>query len=159
MQPAKLFAASKKAALESVTATLSKTTERTDATEGMMRGLELQLSDAKIANAIHEHIDENLQETLSHAGYNRQSMNADLKRSVEQARKALHEALTRNGNLTWVMGPGATNLEALTLEGELAAMAEQVLAKTSSRSVLGVMNEFAPHGRQLPMDRRPHRPG
>jgi len=35
------------------------------------------------------------------------------------------------------------DVEALTLEGELAAMAEQVLAKTSSRSVLGVMNEFA----------------
>ncbi|TMK98767.1 MAG: hypothetical protein E6G40_07530 [Actinobacteria bacterium] len=51
------------------------------------------------------------------------------------------------------------DVEALTLEGELAAMPEQVLAKTSSRSVLGVMNEFAPHGRQLPMDRRPHRPG
>ena len=28
------------------------------------------------------------------------------------------------------------DVEALTLEGELAAMAEQVLAKTSSRSVL-----------------------
>jgi len=35
------------------------------------------------------------------------------------------------------------DVETLTLEGELAAMAEQVLAKTSSRSVLGVMNEFA----------------
>jgi len=44
-------------------------------------------------------------------------MNADLQRSMEQARKALHEALSRNGNLTWVIGPGATNLEALSLEG------------------------------------------
>jgi hypothetical protein len=58
-----------------------------------------------------------LHETLSHAGYNKASANVDLQRSMEEARKALHEALTRNGNLTWVIGPGATNLDALTLEG------------------------------------------
>jgi hypothetical protein len=102
---------------QSATATLSKTTDRTDATEKMLRELPYQLSDAKIASALHEHINDNLRETLSHAGYNRQTMNADLQRSMEQARKALHEALSRNGNLTWVIGPGATNLEALSLEG------------------------------------------
>jgi hypothetical protein len=123
---------------QSVTATLSKTTDRTDATEGMMHGLELQLSDAKIANAIHEHINENLQETLSHAGYNRQSMNADLKRSVEQARKALHEALTRNGNLTWVIGPGATNLEALTLEGLNVGKGTTLTVKKNANSAKSI---------------------
>lgn len=101
---------------QSTTATLSKTTERADASDEMMRGFQFQLSEPRIANTTHEHLD-NLRETLSHAGYNRQSVNADLQQSMEQARKALHEALTRNGNLTWVIGPGATNLEALTLEG------------------------------------------
>src|SRR5882757_1189009 len=63
---------------QSTTATLSKTLDRTDATDDMMRGLELQLSDAKIANALHEHINNNVRDTLSHAGYNRQSLNVDL---------------------------------------------------------------------------------
>ena len=76
----------------------------------------LHTADPKVANSMHEHIN-SLQETLSRAGYNRQSVNADLQRSIEQARKALHEALSRNGNLTWVIGPGVTNLDALTLEG------------------------------------------
>jgi len=35
---------------------------------------------------------------------------------MEQARKALHEALTRNGNLTW-SSTGSYKLEELTLEG------------------------------------------
>jgi len=51
------------------------------------------------------------------------------------------------------------DVEALTLEGELAAMAEQVLAKTSSRKRARRHERVRPHGRQLPMDRRPHRPG
>ena len=102
---------------QSATATLSKTTDRTDVTEKIYASCPYQLSDAKIASALHEHINDNLRETLSHAGYNRQTMNADLQRSMEQARKALHEALSRNGNLTWVIGPGATNLDALSLEG------------------------------------------
>jgi hypothetical protein len=101
---------------QSVTATLTKTTERTDASDDMMHGLHFQLSDAKVANSMHEHMN-SLQETLSRAGYNRQSINPDLQRSIEQARKALHEALSKNGNLTWVIGPGVTNLDALTLEG------------------------------------------
>lgn len=93
---------------QSATATLSKTMERTDASEEMVHGL-----DSKIAQALHGEING----MVSHAGYNKQSANVDLQKNMEQARKALHEALARNANLTWVIGPGLTNLEALTLEG------------------------------------------
>jgi hypothetical protein len=123
---------------QSVTATLSKTVERTDASDEMRRGLELQLSDAKIANALHEHISNNLRDTLSHAGYNRQSLNVDLQRSVEQARKALHEALARNGNLTWVIGPGATNLDALTLEGLSVGKGTTLTVKKNANSAKSI---------------------
>ena len=123
---------------QSTTATLSKTTDRTDATDDMMRGLELQLSDAKIANALHDHINNNVRETLSHAGYNRQSLNVDLQRSVEQARKALHEALARNGNLTWVIGPGATNLDALTLEGLNVGKGTTLTVKKNANSAKSI---------------------
>jgi hypothetical protein len=122
---------------QSVTATLSKTTDRTDAGEDMMRGFQFQLGDAKIANTMHEHMN-HLQETLSHAGYNKQSANADLKRSIEQARKALHETLTRNGNLTWVIGPGATNLDALTLEGLNVGKGTTLTVKKNANSAKSI---------------------
>jgi hypothetical protein len=129
------FRAGKK---QSTTATLSKTTDRTDATDDMMRGLELQLSDAKVANALHDHINDNVRDTLSHAGYNRQSLNVDLQRSVEQARKALHEALARNGNLTWVIGPGATNLDALTLGGLNVGKGTTLTVKKNANSAKSI---------------------
>src|SRR5262249_37474292 len=122
---------------QSVTATLSKTTERTDASDDMMHGFQFQLSDPKIANTMHEHMN-NLQETLSRAGYNRQSVNADLQRSIEQARKPLHEALTRNGNLTWVIGPGATNLDALTLEGLNVGKGTTLTVKKNANSAKSI---------------------
>jgi hypothetical protein len=93
---------------QSATATLSKTTERTDASEEMMHGF-----DAKIAQALRGEMNG----IISHAGYNKPSANVDLQKSMEQAREALHQALTRNANLTWVLGPGVTNLDALTLDG------------------------------------------
>jgi PDZ domain len=123
---------------QSTTATLSKTTDRTDATDDMMRGLELQLSDTKVANALHEHINDNVRETLSHAGYNRQSLNVDLQRSVEQARKALQEALARNGNLTWVIGPGATNLDALALGGLNVGKGTTLTVKKNANSAKSI---------------------
>jgi len=123
---------------QSTTATLSKTTDRTDATDDMMRGLELQLSQAKVANALHEHVDNNVRDSLSHAGYNRQSLNVDLQRSVEQARKALHEALARNGNLTWAIGPGATNLDALTLGGLNVGKGTTVTVKKNANSAKSI---------------------
>lgn len=101
---------------QSVTATLGKKTDRTDASDTMHHEVPYQLSDAKVAATLHTHMNE-LHGTLSHAGYNPQNVDIDLERSMEQARKALHEALTRNGNLTWVIGPGVTNLEGLRLEG------------------------------------------
>jgi membrane-associated protease RseP (regulator of RpoE activity) len=122
---------------QSVTATLSKTTERTDASDDIMRGLQLQLGEPKIATTAHEHMN-NLHETLSRAGYNRQSMNADLQRSMEEARQALHEALTRNGNLTWVIGPGATNLEALTLEGLSVGKGTTLTVKKNANSAKSI---------------------
>jgi PDZ domain len=93
---------------QSATATLSKTMERTEVSEEMLHGL-----DPKIARAL----DGEINGMISHAGYKKPSANVDLQKSMEQARKALHEALARNANLTWVVGPGLTNLEALTLEG------------------------------------------
>jgi PDZ domain len=122
---------------QSVTATLSKTAERTDAGDDMLREFPFQLSDPKIANTLHEHMN-NLHETLSRAGYNRQSVNTDLQRSIEQARKALHEALTRNGNLTWVIGPGATNLEALTLEGLNVGKGTTLTVKKNANSAKSI---------------------
>jgi membrane-associated protease RseP (regulator of RpoE activity) len=122
---------------QSATATLSKTTDRTDAGDDMLRGLQFQLGEPKIANTTHEHMN-NLQETLSHAGYNRQTVNADLQRSMEQARKALHEALTRNGNLTWVIGPGATNLDALTLEGLSVGKGTTLTVKKNANSAKSI---------------------
>jgi hypothetical protein len=102
-----------------------------------MRGLQLQLGEPKIATTAHEHMN-NLHETLSRAGYNRQSMNADLQRSMEEARQALHEALTRNGNLTWVIGPGATNLEALTLEGLSVGKGTTLTVKKNANSAKSI---------------------
>jgi len=129
------FRAGKK---QSTSATLSKTTDRTDATDEMMRGLELQLSQAKVANTLHEHVDNNVRDTLSHAGYNRQSLNVDLQRSVEQARKALQEALARNGNLTWVIGPGATNLDALALGGLNVGKGTTLTVKKNANSAKSI---------------------
>jgi membrane-associated protease RseP (regulator of RpoE activity) len=121
---------------QSVTATLSKTTDRTDATDEMMRGL-YHLNDPKIAEALHGQMS-GLHETLSHAGYNPKSANTDLQRSMESARKALHEALTRNGNLTWVIGPGATNLEALTLEGLKLGKGTTLTVKKNANSAKSI---------------------
>jgi membrane-associated protease RseP (regulator of RpoE activity) len=122
---------------QSVTATLSKTTDRTDAGDDMMRELQFQIGEPKVANTTHQHMND-LHETLSHAGYNRQSVNADVQRSMEQARKALHEALTRNGNLTWVIGPGATNLDALTLEGLSVGKGTTLTVKKNANSAKSI---------------------
>jgi hypothetical protein len=121
---------------QSVTATLGKTAERTDASDEM-HIIPYQLSDAKVANTLHSHMN-SLQDSLSHAGYDLQSMNGDLQRSMEEARKALHEALTRNGNLTWVIGPAATNLDALTLEGLNVGKGTTLTVKKNANSAKSI---------------------
>src|SRR5882724_1450550 len=74
---------------QSATATLSKIMDRTDASEEIMHGI-----DAKIAQAMHGEM-KGLHETISHAGYNKQSSNVDLQKSMEQARKALQSPDTQ----------------------------------------------------------------
>jgi membrane-associated protease RseP (regulator of RpoE activity) len=99
---------------QSVTATLGKTMEHTDASDEISRKIPFQISDAQTGESLHGHM-KGIQSAVTHAGYNRGSANVDLQRSMEEARKALHDALTRNGNLTWVVGPGVTNLESLNV--------------------------------------------
>lgn len=101
---------------QSATASLSKTMDHTDASDEILRKIPFQLSEERAAKELHGQMS-GPHEALSHAGYKKGSANVDLQWNMEAARKALHEALMRNGNLTWVVGPGVTNLEALTLEG------------------------------------------
>ncbi len=117
---------------QSATATLGKTMERADASDEILRGLQLQMSDPKIAQALREQMNTR-RETLAHAGYNK-TVNVDLDRSLEEARQALHDALTRNSGLTWVIGPEATNLEAFARSGVNVGKGTTVTVKKNAKS-------------------------
>jgi len=125
-----LYRAGKK---QSVTAMLGKMTERTDASDALQL-MPYQLSDAKVAGTLNGH----LHEALAHAGYNPPSANVDLQVSIETARKALHEALTKNGSLTWVVGPGVTNLEALALDGLNVSKGTTLTVKKNANSAKSI---------------------
>jgi len=122
---------------QSVTATLSKTSDRTEATEGMMHGMQFPLSDPKIAEALRGNINNGLREALSHARYDK-SANVDLERSMEEARQALHQALMRNGGLTWVMGPEVTNLEAFARGGLDVSKGTTVTVKKNGKAAKSI---------------------
>lgn len=122
---------------QSATATLSKTMDRAEATEGMMHGMQLQLSDPKIAQALRGNINSSLHESLSHARYDK-SANVDLEKSMEEARQALHQALMRNGGLTWVVGPDVTNLEAFARSGLEVSKGTTVTVKKNAKSAKSI---------------------
>lgn len=122
---------------QSATATLSKTMDRTDASDEMKHRTLFQTSDPKIAEELRQQMS-GLHEGLSHAGYNKESGDIDLQKSMEQARKTLNAALTRNGNLTWVVGPGVTNLEALSLEGLNVGKGTTFTVKRNSNSAKSI---------------------
>jgi membrane-associated protease RseP (regulator of RpoE activity) len=122
---------------QSVTATLSKTADRAEATEGMMHGMQLQFGDPKIAEALRGNLNNGLREALSHARYDK-SVNVDLEKSMEEARQALHQALMRNGGLTWVMGPDATNLEAFARGGVDVGKGTTVTVKKNGKSAKSI---------------------
>jgi membrane-associated protease RseP (regulator of RpoE activity) len=122
---------------QSATATLSKMIDRADATEGTMHGMQLQLSEPKIAEALRGNINGGLHEALSHARYDK-SVNIDVERSMEEARQALHQALMRNGGLTWVMGPDGTNLEAFARSGVEVGKGTTVTVKKNAKSAKSI---------------------
>jgi hypothetical protein len=122
---------------QSATATLSKTVDHAEATQDMMRGMQLQLSDPKVAEALRGNINSGLHEALSHARYDK-SVNVDLEKSMEEARQALHQALMRNGGLTWVVGPDVTNLEAFARTGVDIGKGTTVTVKKNGKSTKSI---------------------
>src|ERR1051326_2770225 len=121
---------------QTVSATLGKTLDRADAAEDMLHGMQLKLSDPKLAETLRGNMG-NLHEAISHARYDK-STNLDLERSMEEARQALHQALMRNGGLTWVIGPDVTNLEAFAGSGIDVSKGTTVTVKKNAKSAKSI---------------------
>src|ERR1051326_4785477 len=117
---------------QTVSATLGKTLDRADAAEDMLHGMQLKLSDPKLAETLRGNMG-NLHEAISHARYDK-SKNLDLERSMEEAR----QALMRNGGLTWVIGPDVTNLEAFAGSGIDVSKGTTVTVKKNAKSAKSI---------------------
>jgi membrane-associated protease RseP (regulator of RpoE activity) len=120
---------------QSATATLGKAVERADANDTLTPMVQFQVN-SRLAQALNSQAN-GARETLSHAGYSK-TVNADLERSMEEARKALHEALMRNSGLTWVIGQDATNLEAFARAGVDVEKGATVTVKKNAKSAKSI---------------------
>ncbi len=122
---------------QSASATLAKTTERMGSLDGINQGFQFQFNTPKIAEGIREQINgqmKDLHESLAHAGLDKKIMKAEIERSMEEACKALHEALGRKGSFAFALGPDATELEALAQGGVEIGKNTTVTVKKDAKS-------------------------
>jgi hypothetical protein len=119
---------------QSVSATLAKTTERMSSWDWMNNGFQYQFNNPKISETIHDQMKD-LEESLAHAGLDKKRISMEVQRGIEEARKALHEALGRNGNFAFALGPDGTELEALAKGGVDIGKNTTVTVKKDAKSV------------------------
>jgi hypothetical protein len=127
-----MYRAAKK---QSVSATLAKTTERAGGMDEMNHGFQFQvIGNPKAAEALHEQM-QTWHESLGKVGFDRQMVNLEVQREMEDARKAIHDALGRRSNVGWTSGKDAAELEALARGRVGVGTNTTVTLKRSGRSV------------------------
>jgi hypothetical protein len=112
-----LFRSGKK---ESVSAKLGKTTERIGYMDGMNKQFRMEIG------------DKGMQESMARTFYDKQAVNMDVQRGVEEARKAIHEALVHNGSFAFAFGPD--ELQAFARGGVGVGKGASVTVKKNTKS-------------------------
>jgi len=136
-----LFRSGKK---QSVSATLTKTTERASNPEE--HEFQVQLSDPRVSEAIREHLKALSRETsgvgpgeraISAPPYGSlvKQVNMEVQLGMEQARTAINEALVRNRSFAQALGPNAMELEELTRGNLHAGGKTTVTVKKNAKSI------------------------
>jgi hypothetical protein len=81
-----------------------------------LQNLNLQIKDLKIGENVREHMKE-LHDSLAHAGVDKQKLRLEVQLGMEQARKALQEALRGTTNANWMVGNIGKEIEELARSG------------------------------------------
>ncbi len=117
---------------QTTSATLTKTTERV----GLDNSDQLwaQGSSPVISETIRQQFKD-LHQSVAYAGPTKQFVEVEVQHRINEARQALHDALTRNHTFAMALGSEATNVEALAKsEAELGCNAT-VTVKKNAKSV------------------------
>ena len=125
---------------QSVSATLGKTIASRgllpdgSLLEGNLRELKRELGDLHIGESVREQLKE-LQEDLSRGGLDKEKLNVEIKRSVEQTREAIQEALRHLTNAHLWSGPVVKELDELARAGVVVGKGATVVVKNDNKSV------------------------
>src|ERR1041385_1665370 len=112
---------------ETVSARLGKTTERIGYMDGLNKEFKIELGDQM----------KGWHDALARTHYDKQSINTEVQRGMEEARKAIHEALTRNGSSAFVFGPD--ELQAFARGGVGLGSGTPVQVKKNAKSVRSIV--------------------
>ncbi len=102
--------------------------------EGNLRELKRELGDLHIGESVREQLKE-LQEDLSRGGLDKEKLNVEIKRSVEQTRQAIQDALRNVTNAHLRVGSFVKELDDLARAGVVVGKGATVVVKNDSKSV------------------------
>ena len=102
--------------------------------EGNLRELKRELGDLHIGESVREQLKE-LQEDLSRSGPDKEKLNLEIKRSIEQTRQAIQGALRSLTNTNLRVGPFVKELDDLARAGVVVGKGATVVVKNDSKSV------------------------
>ena len=126
---------------EKLSVTLSKTTTSDGGLfeghllPGNLEGLHQNLGQLKLDMASREHEMKALHESLAKSGFDKGQLNIEIRRSMDEARKAIHEAMRATSNAHGAIGPAARELEALARLDADAGKHSTVIVKRDRKSV------------------------
>jgi len=102
--------------------------------EGNLRELKRELGDLHIGESVREQLKE-LQEDLSRGGLDKEKLNVEIKRSVEQTRQAIQDALRNVTNAHLRVGSFVKELDDLARAGVVVGKGATVVVKNDNKSV------------------------
>jgi len=102
--------------------------------EGNLRELKRELGDLHIGESVREQLKE-LQEDLSRGGLDKEKLNLEIQRSIEQTRQAIQDALRNVTNAHLRVGSFVKELDELARAGVVVGKGATVVVKNDNKSV------------------------
>ena len=130
---------------ETIPVTLSKTSNAFSSPfdermmEDSLGGLHRQLGELKINQAQRKDEMKALHDSLMKSGLDKEKLSAEIKRSMEQARKAIHDAMRQASNVHGAFGPAAKEWETFARAEADAEKGSTVVVKKDRKSVSSIV--------------------
>ena len=130
---------------EMISVTLARTATSTGSLfderilEDPLSGLHHQLGELKLNEALRKDEMKALHDSLMKSGFDKEQLSLEIKRGLEQARKAILDAMRQASNVHGVFGPAAKELEAFARAEADAERGSTVVVKKDRKSVKAIV--------------------